>query len=109
MPRGIYQRTNIYRHKMSNILKGRLFTKKWRKKLSDANRCRIHKKGYRNKQWIVKVCPVCKNVFEVLPCRQNKIFCSVQCSMIGRRKAVFSSRKGNKNSNWKGGITKLRC
>ena len=61
------------------------------------------------KERIVKQCPVCKKEFKLLPCRNAKRFCSRRCAVKGRKKAKFPDRRGKNNTNWKGGITGLRC
>ena len=91
---------------VAEILRGRVFSAEHRRKLSEAGRKR---KGWVRKKLdrIVKACPVCGSVFYVIPCRNDKIFCSRECAILGRRKQRYD-RHGKNNTRWKGGITPLR-
>lgn len=78
------------------------------KKLSKEHveNARKNRIGKGKKERIVKKCPICGTIMELLPCR-DKTFCSKRCAGKGSN-AKYPSRKGENNSNWRGGTTILR-
>ncbi len=64
-------------------------------------------RGRRRKEWVKKVCPVCKKTFEVAPHDSFRVSCSKRCA----GKKIYKPDMWNREAhpNWKGGITPIHA
>ncbi len=111
MPKGSFKRTLEMNRKMSEMLKGRIFSEEHRKHLSESRKGKPIKpqcgfqKGVKHWNWkggpIAIICSVCGNTFKVPLSFSGHKFCSTVCCGEWMRK----SRLGKNNPSWNGGKT----